>query len=247
MLYNYKMVIQYEGGRYQGWQRQESTDNTIQGKLENIFSRMCGYPTQVDGSGRTDAGVHAVGQTANVRFREQYAPQEILDYANRYLPEDIRIASCIEVPERFHSRLHVVRKTYCYRVHVGRVADVFTKRYVYHLPEQLDLPKMRRAATELVGEHDFRAFTSAKKGKKSTVRRVESITIEQVGEEIRFTYIGNGFLYHMVRILTGTLIEVGQGMRTPESVAEVLASGDRALAGYLVPPQGLCLMNVEYP
>lgn len=246
MLYNYKMIIQYEGGRYQGWQKQESCDNTIQGKLEALFGKMCGYPVQVDGSGRTDAGVHSLGQTANVKFTEHYEADEVLRYANRYLPEDIRVVSCEEVPERFHSRLNAVRKTYCYRVHVGEVADVFTRRYVYHMSRELDLSAMRSAAGKLIGEHDFQAFTSAKKGKKSTVRNVEAIDIEQVGDEIRFTYTGNGFLYHMVRIVTGTLLEIGLGERSADTIEEVLAAKDRAKAGYLVPACGLCLMRVYY-
>ena len=209
---NFRILVQYEGTRYQGWQRQDSTGNTIQGKLEMILAKMTGLDfVQVDGSGRTDAGVHARGQVANFKIDTALSAQEVMDYLNHYLPEDIGVTSIQEVPERFHSRLNAKGKTYCYRIWNSSLPCVFERRYVYELPEQLDLDAMRAAASCFVGKHDFKAFTSNKKSKKSTVRTIDAIQIENVGKEIVITYSGDGFLYHMVRILTGTLIEVGLG------------------------------------
>lgn len=253
---NFKMILQYEGTRFKGWQKQESTDNTIQGKLEALLTKMIGEKIEVQGSGRTDAGVHAFGQVANFHADTQMGTDEILRYMNTYLPEDIAVISLKEVPERFHSRLNAKGKTYCYRVIHSGLPHVFDRRYAYAVEQELDVEAMREAAEYLVGTHDFKAFTSSKKGKKSTVRRVEKISIERVQstsmlfskeqDEIRFTYSGNGFLYHMVRIMTGTLLEVGMHKRKPEEIAEILDSGCRERAGELVPAKGLTLMEVRY-
>ncbi len=247
MIHNYKFIVQYEGTRYQGWQKQESTGNTIQGKLEAILKHLTGQEIQVDGSGRTDAGVHSRGQTANAKLPDYIDPQELMDYFNRYLPEDIAVTKCEEVSERFHSRLNAIRKTYSYRILNTKTPYVFDRRYVYQIEDTIDLDKMRLAACDLLGQHDFKAFTSTKKGKKSTVRTIESIDIAKTGDEIKITYTGDGFLYHMVRILTGTLIEIGTGKRDPGSVKDIINSKQRENAGYLVPAQGLCLECVEYP
>lgn len=243
---NFKLILQYEGTRYQGWQRQESTGNTIQGRLEELLSRMTGVRTEIQGSGRTDAGVHAYGQCANFHAQTDLSCGEILAYINRYLPEDIGVISVEEVPERFHSRLNAVGKTYVYRVLNTEIPHVFDRRYVYVFAQPLDVDAMRAAAAYLVGTHDFRAFTSAKKGKKSTVRTIEEIRIGREGDEIRFTYSGDGFLYHMVRILTGTLLEAGTGERKPEDMQTILESGNRENAGALAPAQGLTLWEVRY-
>ena len=243
---NYKITLQYEGTRFQGWQRQDSTDNTIQGKLEAILTKMTGRKTEIDGSGRTDAGVHAMGQIANFHIDVDMTAQEIMEYINTYLPEDIGVIAIEEVPERFHSRLNAVGKTYVYRVMNTTLPHVFDRKFVYVVPEQLDLNEMKKAALLLTGTHDFKSFTSTKRGKKSTVRTIEKIVIERIGDEIRFTYSGNGFLYHMVRILTGTLLEVGTGARSAEDMPKILASMNRENAGYLVPGKGLCLMEVRY-
>ena len=239
---NYKMILQYEGTRYQGWQRQESTENTVQGKLELLLTRMCGQKVEIQGSGRTDAGVHARGQVANAHLETRMTPEEIRDYMNRYLPEDIGVLSVEMVPDRFHSRLLAKGKTYCYQVINSGIPHVFDRRYAYVYKEKLDVGAMRRAAEQLTGAHDFAAFTSAKKSKKSTVRTIDSITIEQEGDILRFLFSGDGFLFHMVRILMGTLLEVGEGKRRPEEMAGILAGRDRTLAGPLVPAVGLTLM-----
>lgn len=253
---NFMLILQYEGTRYQGWQRQESTENTIQGRLEALLSKMTGQKIEVQGSGRTDAGVHALGQVANFHADTQMQTREMLKYINFYLPEDIAVISLKEVPERFHSRLNAKGKCYCYRVNNGKVPHVFDRRYTYEVEETLDMEAMRRAALYLVGTHDFKAFTSNKRSKKSTVRTINEIQIEKntgmsmtlrgEQDEIWFTYKGNGFLYHMVRIMTGTLLEVGVHKRRPEDIADILSSGLRENAGELAPAKGLTLMEVYY-
>lgn len=245
---NFRIIVQYEGTRYQGWQRQDSTGNTIQGKLEMILAKMAGLDfVQVDGSGRTDAGVHARGQVANFKIDTALSAEEVMDYLNHYLPEDIGVISIQEVPERFHSRLNAKGKTYCYRIWNSTLPCVFERRYVYEVPERLDLDAMRAAASCFVGKHDFKAFTSNKKSRKSTVRTIDAIQMEKVGNELAMTYSGDGFLYHMVRILTGTLIEVGLGQRSPASVGALLEkNASREMSGALVPAKGLCLVEVRY-
>lgn len=244
---NFKAVIGYEGTKYQGWQRQERTDMTIQGKLENVLSRLDGRNVEVIGSGRTDAGVHAEGQVANFYLNSEKSVDHIMQYCNRFLPEDIVVSSLEEVSERFHARYLAERKTYRYRVDTGMVPDVFSRRYVYHFSQQLDLELMRKAAVILCGTHDFKAFTSNKKMKKSSVRTLEEIRIEQHNNELWLTFIGNGFLYNMVRILVGTLLEVGIGARKPEEMTVILQSKNRESAGPMAPAQGLTLVSVEYP
>lgn len=243
---NIRLMLQYEGTRYQGWQRQGSTDNTIQGKLEVLLSRMCGETIEVQGSGRTDAGVHALGQVANFHTACDMPVEEMLTYINRYLPEDIAVVEISEAPPRFHSRLNASRKCYTYRIINSSIPNVFWRRFAWEVPEKLDLKAMGRAAALLCGEHDFKSFTSAKKGKKSTVRRIDSIDITEQDGLLVLTFLGNGFLHHMVRILVGTLLEVGMGRRTPESMEELLLAGSRAAAGALVPAKGLTLVKVFY-
>lgn len=243
---NFKMLLEYEGTRYQGWQKQESTGNTIQGKLEALLSKMCGQKVEVQGSGRTDAGVHARGQVANAHMGTDMTAEEILAYMNRYLPQDIGVLSVEEVPDRFHSRLLAKEKIYCYQVINSSLPHIFDRRYAYAHPAPLDIEACRKAAALLVGTHDFAAFTSAKKGKKSTVRTIKEIRIEKEEDILRFYFRGDGFLFHMVRILTGTLLEVGEGKRKPEEMEEILASGRRELAGALAPAMGLTLLEVRY-
>lgn len=243
---NYKAVIQYEGTRYRGWQVQGNTRDTIQGKLEALLSRMEGVPVEVHGSGRTDAGVHAAGQVISFRCAGGKSTEEIRDYMNRYLPEDMAVLSVEEATSRFHARLHAVRKTYVYRIWNGPVMNVFGRRFLTQVEEPLNVERMRAAAAVLCGTHDYRAFCSLKRFKKSTVRTVEAIRIRQEGPLIEIDYVGDGFLYHMVRILTGTLVETGLGLRNTESMKEILESRDRACAGRLMPPEGLMLVSVEY-
>lgn len=245
---NYKAVIQYEGTRYRGWQVQGNTDQTIQGKLETLLGRMAGEPVEVHGSGRTDGGVHAAGQVISFRCKVGMSPQEIRGYMNRYLPEDIAVLSVEEAAPRFHARLNAVRKTYVYTIWNSEIPNVFGRRFMTRIEEPLDVERMREAAGQLCGEHDFLAFSSLnpRRFKKSTVRRLNEIRIEQKEAVIRICFTGDGFLYHMVRILTGTLVEVGLGLRSPEEMDLLLKSGSRADAGRLMPPEGLTLLSVEY-
>ena len=242
---NYRMLIQYDGTRYNGWQRQQSTDNTIQGKIEEVLSRMTGTAVEIHGAGRTDAGVHALGQVANVHLDTSYSVEEIRSYLNTWLPEDIGILSVEEAAPRFHSRLNAAAKTYCYRIATDPSLHVFDRKYLYPFTEVLDLDAMKRAASYLVGEHDFQSFC-ARKTKKSTVRRVDSILLEELPGELRITYRGNGFLYYMVRIMTGTLLEVGLGKRDDDSIPELFSAGNRSLAGFTVPARGHTLLEVRY-
>lgn len=243
---NYKLTIQYDGSRYDGWQKQGNTDNTIQGKLEEVLSRLAGEPVELHGAGRTDAGVHALGQVASVRLKGQRDPAEVMEHLNRYLPEDIAVIAAERAEERFHARLNATGKIYRYALRLGSVPDVFRRRYQYRVDTALDVAAMRAAAARLCGTHDFRAFCANKRYKKSTVRTVTAIDIAEDGAELTLTFCGDGFLYHMVRILTGTLLEVGQGLRRPEEMEEILSSRDRARAGKTAPAQGLTLVRVEY-
>ena len=242
---NLRLDICYDGTRYRGWQRLPGKDDTIQGKLETTLSRILGEPIEISGSGRTDAGVHAQGQVANFHCESTMPAAEILSQLRRYLPEDIGIYSCKECSERFHARLNAKEKTYRYRIWNSEKPCVFDRRYVTVVPEALDLEKMRRATEHFLGEHDFSAFCGNPKFKKTTVRYIRSLNVERVGEEIQITVTGNGFLHNMVRIIVGTLIEVGRGERNPDSIP-ALFGGKRAEAGFLVAPQGLCLMEVYY-
>lgn len=243
---NYKIIVAYDGSRYKGWQVQKSTGATIQGKLEMVLMNLAGHPVEVIGSGRTDAGVHAVGQAANFHLEEHFDMQEIFDYLNRYLPEDIAVTEIAEVDERFHSRYHAKSKIYSYRIRTSPVPDVFERRFVYHYGMPLDCSLMKAAAAYFLGTHDFASFCGNKHMKKSTVRSIEDITFLEKPDEIEIRYTGSGFLQNMVRILTGTLIEVGRGERQPESMIKLLEAGKRELAGYTAPPQGLRLEKVTY-
>lgn len=243
---NFKLLLCYDGTRYRGWQRLGNTDLTIQGKLEAVLTRMAEHPVEVIGSGRTDAGVHAMGQTANFHCRTKLSCPEILAYLRRYLPEDIGVISVEEVPERFHSRYHAVEKTYRYRVWNSSMPCVFERRSVYVVPEELDVAAMQQAAELFLGSHDFMAFCANKHFKKSAVRTITRFSVQRQGPEVIFTVTGDGFLYHMVRILVGTLLEIGMGERTKEEIPGILASRVRENAGMTVPAQGLCLMEVQY-
>ena len=258
---NYNMILQYDGTRYAGWQRQPDK-TTIQGKLESVLSLMCGRGVEVIGAGRTDAGVHARGMVANAvlglqaeagagakpeaALRQEFTPEEIRDYLNRYLPEDIAVTEVREASPRFHARYNALGKTYCYTCYDGDVKPVFDRKYCTFLEEKPDMELMREAAEVLKGTHDFRNFCVNPKMKKSTVRCVDKIEIEREGGYLRFTFHGNGFLQNMVRIMVGTLLEVGCGRMSVEQATAVLESPDRQKAGPTAPAQGLCLVSVDY-
>ena len=242
---NYKLILEYDGSRYRGWQRLPDGSATVQGRLEQVLSRLLEEPTEVSGSGRTDAGVHALGQVASFRTARQIPPQELLRDLRRYLPEDIGVRSVEIVDPRFHARLSAVGKTYRYRVWNSDAPCVFDRRFVYVFPYPVDEAAMGRAARLLLGTHDFRGFSAARTN-KSTVRTLTGLEIERLGPELRFTLTGDGFLHRMVRILVGTLLEIGRGDREASCIEEIFARGARAEAGFTVPAKGLCLMEVQY-
>lgn len=246
MKQNYRFIISYDGTRYYGWEHQPDREMTIQGKLESVLGRMEEAPVEVTGAGRTDAGVHARAMVANAFLDTDMTEEEIRDYMNRYLPEDICVREVKRAGERFHSRYNALGKTYCYTCYVGETKPVFDRKYVYVLEQAPDVERMKKAAQYLVGENDFASFCGNPRMKKSTVRKVDLIEIKRQGDYLFLTFHGTGFLQHMVRILTGTLLEVGYGKREPESMRELLEARSRALAGPTAPAQGLCLIQVDY-
>ena len=245
-MYTYRLTLSYDGSRYNGWQKQGNTPNTIQEKLETLLTRLIGEPIEANGSGRTDAGVHAMGQVVSFRCTEKQNCTTLLADIRRYLPEDIGALELSDASPRFHARLNAVSKTYVYRVWNSDAPNVFERKYMYTVPDALNLSAMEAAASHMLGTHDFMSFCANKRMKKSTVRTVESIKIQPLGNELRFTVSGDGFLYNMVRIIVGTLLEVGMGKRDADSIPALLDAKDRSKAGYLVPPMVLRLEAVYY-
>lgn len=243
---NFRMTLSYDGTRYNGWQRQGNTPDTIQGRLEAALSDLLAQPVEVAGSGRTDAGVHARMQTASFRAKTDLPAPELLRQLRARLPGDIGVLTLEETAPRFHARLSCRGKTYVYRVWNSETPNVFERRYVYALPQPLDTAAMQRAAAPLCGTHDYTSFCANRRMKKSAVRTVDAITVERRGEEVRLTFSGNGFLYHMVRILTGTLLEVGLGQRDAGTMPAILAAHDRSAAGATAPARGLILWETRY-
>lgn len=245
-MQNYKMLIQYDGTRYNGWQKQKKNENTIQGKLEDVLSRYEGKTVGVHGAGRTDAGVHALGQVAQFRLDEEKDPQEICDYFNEYLPDDIGVISVEKAASRFHSRYNASQKHYRYRIGTNKALHVFDRKYVYEYKGKLDLEAMKVATIQLRGEHDFSSFNGNSRMKKSRVKTIYNILITEKEGEIDIDFFGSGFLQYMVRILVGTLIEVGEGRRDAQSMDKLLEAKDRKLAGPTAPACGLVLVEVKY-
>lgn len=244
-MQNYKMVITYDGSRYKGWQRQNLTNLTIQTILEQTVEQLIGYPVEIHGSGRTDAGVHAVGQTANMKI-EGVLSETFREELNCLLPEDISLLEIERVPNSFHSRFSAKAKKYKYCVDTGEKPSVFNRRFSCHYPKELDITKMRKAADYLKGTHDFSSFTDNKEEEKSKERTIYEITIEKNGKNVELGFYGTGFLYHMVRILAGTLLEVGCSKKEPEAILTILEKKERALAGFMAPARGLFLEKVYY-
>ena len=241
----YRLILAYDGTGYKGWQRLPDGRPTVQGRIEKALSEIFGEEIEISGSGRTDAGVHAMGQV--VSFRAAAMPTEkVLAQLRHLLPADIGALSLDFAADRFHARLCATEKTYVYRLWNSPQPDVFGRRYRCHIPQKLDVEKMRQAAKLLEGEHDFLAFCANKHFKKSSVRNLKEIQITRQGEELCFRFTGDGFLYHMVRILVGTLLEIGLGKREADSIPEIFASRRRELAGETAPACGLCLEAVRY-
>lgn len=243
---NYKLKISYDGSRYFGWEHQPDRE-TIQGKIETVLARMVDKDmVDVIGAGRTDAGVHARAMIANVHLDTQMSPEEIRDYANRYLPDDIAILEVREAADRFHARYKAVGKTYQYTCFDGPVKPVFDRKYYTPLDQELDVEAMQEAAHFLEGKHDYKSFCGNSRMKKSTVRIVDTITVRRRKGYVYLTFHGTGFLQNMVRIMSGTLIEVGLGRKRPEEVGEILEACDRKVAGPTALAKGLCLLKVDY-
>lgn len=245
---NIKLVLEYDGSRYDGWQKQPGSNNslTIQDKLESVLSKMENEPVEVIGAARTEAGVHAYGQIANFRTNTDMKLYEIKHYLNRFLPRDIAALEVFEVPDRFHSSFNAKAFRYEYKITMGEVSSVFERKYNYYSFHKLDIIKMREAAQYLIGKHDFKAFSDNKRMKKSTERSMNKIEIYADINEINITLEADDFWPNMARIIVGTLIEAGDGTRTAESVKEALESLDRSKAGATAEPRGLFLQEVIY-
>lgn len=243
---NIKLTIEYDGKRYLGWQRLGDSDKTIQGKIENILKQMTGEEIEIIGSGRTDGGTHARGQVANFKTHSEMSLAEMISFLNRYLPQDIVVKHAEEAAERFHARYNATGKQYSYYVWHAEIPSAFERAYSYHYPQALDVDRMREACSKLIGRHDFMGFSALKKTKKSTVRTIEAITIEEEGSLLHFTFVGDGFLHKMVRIMVGTLLEIGAGTLELKAIDEVFANKVRKNAGETVPAQGLFLDEVYY-
>ena len=245
-MQNYKLTLQYDGTRYNGWQRQGNTENTIQGKLNEIIGRYLDEEVDIAGSGRTDAGVHALAQVANFKTAKCFDKEKFLKEVNSFLPMDIRITAIESVDERFHARLSAVSKTYEYVIDNALVADVFARKYSCRVEEPVNVEAMREAAKLLIGTHDYISFCGNKKFKKSSVRTVTDIEITESEGKIRIAFTGDGFLQNMVRIMAGTLIEVGLGKREASSMSAIIEAKSRETAGMMATPEGLFLREVRY-
>ena len=243
---NLKMTIEYDGSRYKGWQKQKATDLTIQGKIEAVLSKMAGVDIQVVGCGRTDSGVHAENYIANFHTECSLSTNAMLDYLFEYLPEDIGIKSIEEVVDRFHARYNVKSKTYVYRINTNKFRNVFNRRYIYHLAEKLNIIEMRKASEVLIGSHDFNSFNNSRNSDKSTVRTIYYININENAGLVEIEVNGDGFLWNMVRVIAGTLIEVGKGNLKPTDIEKILNEKKRWEAGPLAQAKGLFLRDVQY-
>lgn len=243
---NLKLVIEYDGTRYKGWQKQKDNVSTVQDKIEKVLSKMAGEEVQVIGCGRTDTGVHAMNYIANFHTNSTFTNEDILNYLYEFLPEDIVVKTVTDVHDRFHARYNAKAKTYVYTINNGKYRNVFDRKYAYHTSENLNLNAMEAAADVLVGTHDFQSFTSLKPGSKSTVRTINYININKDGDIIKIEVNGDGFLMNMVRIIAGTLLEVGRGNLNASDVAKILEQKKRSEAGPMAQAKGLCLKEVEY-
>lgn len=252
---NLLLTIEYDGTGFSGWQRQPGK-RTIQGELERILSSVCGMDVKIEGTSRTDAGVHAYGQRATLRGRFGIPTDKLALVANRRLAGGkngmraagpIRITCVQEMPQDFHARFQAKGKTYLYRISCSSQPDIFRRNYCYEIMRPLDIQAMKAAAQYIEGTHDFRCFQASGGNERlTTVRTIYKLDIISHAADVTISITGDGFLYNMVRIITGTLAEVGLGKRSPESVKQAIESGDRQDAGHTAPPQGLYLAQVYY-
>jgi tRNA pseudouridine38-40 synthase len=243
---NYKLIIQYDGGRYKGWQRLGSGENTIQGKIESVLSEMVGKPIEIIGSSRTDAGVHALFQVANFKTSEKFTEREIKNYLNKYLPQDITISEVNSVHDRFHSRYNAKDKTYLYKIWNEDYPNPFMRKYSMHVEKKLNTETMKKAAQHFIGSHDFTTFSNAKSKKKSMVREIYAIDIKSNAGFIEIRVRGNGFLYNMVRKMVGILTEVGLGRLAADDIPTIIHSKERSHVNYMADPGGLYLEQISF-
>jgi tRNA pseudouridine38-40 synthase len=245
----FRLTLEYDGSDFRGWQVQSggSGARTVQGTLEAAAADLFGRAVTVSGAGRTDAGVHAEGQVASLAVETDLGPEAVRRALNARLPEDLVVRGCEAVPDAFDPRRDARSKLYRYAIWNGRERSPLRRRRFHHVPGSLDVAAMAKAARAFEGTHDFASLQSAGSDVEGTVRTVTRCEIEASGPEIRLWVEGTGFLRHMVRALAGTLVEVGQGRRAPESVSALLAAGDRAAAGPTAPAAGLTLVAVRYP
>ncbi|WP_054957759.1 tRNA pseudouridine(38-40) synthase TruA [Paenibacillus dakarensis] len=244
---NYKLTIQYDGGRYKGWQRLGDSENTVQGKIEHALSVLTGGPVEIIGSSRTDAGVHALAQVANFKISDSLPETKIMNFLNHYLPPDISVKEVQLVDDRFHARYNAKDKTYIYKIWNEAYSHPFMRKYSMHVAKKLDIESMRQAAQHFIGEHDFTAYSNAKSKKKDSVRTIYSLDIEETADGfIQLRVSGNGFLYNMVRKIVGTLIDVGLGDIRPEDIPAIINSKERSQTGGMADASGLYLEKIHF-
>jgi tRNA pseudouridine38-40 synthase len=243
---NYKITLQYDGGRYKGWQRLGQGEATIQDKLEQVLTQLTGQPTEIIGCSRTDAGVHALAQVANFKADQLFTGKEVMNFMNRYLPQDIAVIRVDQVDEQFHARYLAKDKTYLYKIWNKEPSNPFMRKYSMHVKEPLDLKAMRLASSYMLGAHDFTAFSNAKSKKKSMIRTIYSIEIEEIDGFINIRIRGDGFLYNMVRWMVGTLIAVGIGTLKSAELPEIFEAKQRSRTGDLAEGTGLYLEKITY-
>lgn len=242
---NIKLTIEYDGKEYNGWQKQSNKLN-IQGEIEKAIQNITGEEVELYASGRTDAGVHSLGQVANFKTGNQIPINKIAIAINSQVKNSIRIVNAEEVDDTFHSRYCCKRKKYRYVINNSLYGSSVYRNLEYHMPIRLDISKMKKAISYFEGQHDFKAFKSSGTSSKSSVRTIYQAILKQEGDRIMIELTGNGFLYNMVRIIAGTLVDVGLGKIPPEEIPQIIEQGDRTKAGKTLPPQGLFLVNVEY-
>lgn len=243
---NYKLIIQYDGGRYKGWQRLGKDENTIQGKIEKVLSELVGEKIEIIGCSRTDAGVHAFNQIANFKTDKNLTEAEVKKYLNRYLPQDISIREVRSVPEKFHARYNAKEKTYLYKIWNEEYTNPFMRKYSMHVDKKLNITRMKKACEYFIGKHDFTTFSNAKSKKKSMVREIYSIDIGENDGFIEIRVRGNGFLHNMVRKIVGTLLEVGLGEIDAEIISKIIDSKKRNQVSYIADARGLYLEKIEF-
>lgn len=243
---NYKLTIQYDGSKYKGWQRLKNSDNTIQGKIENVLSLFLKNDTEIIGCSRTDAGVHALKQIANFKTEINVNIDDLINYLNHYLPEDISIVDISKVAENFHSRYNAKNKTYVYKIWNKNYSEPFQRKYSFHIKENLDIEKMKKASEIFIGTHDFTAFTSAVSKSKSMVRTIYNIGFKENNGMIEIRYTGDGFLHNMVRRITGAIIEAGLNKFNLNNIKTILDAEKNHIIGATAPSLGLFLENIEF-